>query len=1166
MSSSTAVVQAFLKKDTIFTIPSLVGRHKQDADTESDSNPLKFKGSSSDDALAADIDRTARNSSSSSEKIIQLAHLLDAVSIRSSPHFMAGVIGHLPYNVVKMLVSLVFFDGKRDHDPTVVELFLAKKSLNTPVAADKRFRRFAKYLANSDALHQSLLRSSRVLMNQFSSPFAMTQETMPAFTVYDEANDGQARPGFLRRSLDSQELRHPVLHSASSKDADEKKLWHEQSDPPKMSPSVVPNLRMFKRAFKVFTCGLLENVDLGRDKAIIAGGAVSACLTPWPKHLYDLLIDTFGRVVKTREERLDVALMNFFSVEECPYMGSDIDVFFICPSGSTDVDQAAQHLPKIHSQVLQNREKVDFSFVSLEKDPLSKAHWICDLKETSFYKDAEAAEDYFWMANQESKGLSYDHFMEHGYGHDGDMTMDEKRWSPALKSAVASRFKYLWTVRTRNSVTICGCHPVRHTQLMMMAVRAPEQIVYPFDLDCVSVFYDGENVYATDRALRSFNTKSNFVDVRSLSDRARATRMVKYATRGFSTLVFETCRHEPRCDVDLSTSISDILLRQFPKLVKFDEDLKSKSEKEDGYCVRFNPDLGNPEMEPYTISLGMDYVSTPLVYGPTIDPSVLIAQIQTFENPSHLDLDLQYHEPLVIRLRHKLTSNVEKFKKSLLKPCGRNDQFIPLQFKHVKDTWLARRVKFATAFHLCYMCGRDVGVGEGETGDDCRVESVKSEDDGDLMEEDEKVDEDEGDENELMEEDGDAVEQNLGASGNNSRNPDENSSQIPADTSSSSTPASKKVALCESCDALNKSKRDQTVNLTGKYAVVTGGRVKIGKAAALKLLRCGATVVVTTRFPLLLLKTYKDLPDSDLWWSRLKVYGLDFRNVGEVMKWTPEYYRPMVQAEAELAATMPVGLQEAWIKLVDGGYDEGPSQALLLPGSDTNVWESEAIEKLGIKNRNAVSTSALMTQWSLNGNAPKALTNMEDIVPKDWSVESTEDPIDPRSVTTWNTQLNSVPISEMAEVMVINAFVPTILLQKLQPLLSTTTTPRSSPSFVVNVSSREGNFTAPTLGGGSGVVGGDFGGDDTASVHPHTNMAKAALNRLTQTYPGWVSIMGPAVTATGMSEREGGKTPIVPPLTEEDGAARVLDPVFMGLREGVLLHGILLRNFKPASW
>ena len=85
--------------------------------------------------------------------------------------------------------------------------------------------------------------------------------------------------------------------------------------------------------------------------------------------------------------------------------------------------------------------------------------------------------------------------------------------------------------------------------------------------------------------------------------------------------------------------------------------------------------------------------------------------------------------------------------------------------------------------------------------------------------------------------------------------------------------------LCPSCATLNWEKRHQTADLAGKTAVVTGSRVKIGYQTCLKLLRAGATVIATTRFPNAAADTYRHEPDFHTWKDRLQIFGLDLRDV-----------------------------------------------------------------------------------------------------------------------------------------------------------------------------------------------------------------------------------------------------------------------------------------------
>ena len=55
--------------------------------------------------------------------------------------------------------------------------------------------------------------------------------------------------------------------------------------------------------------------------------------------------------------------------------------------------------------------------------------------------------------------------------------------------------------------------------------------------------------------------------------------------------------------------------------------------------------------------------------------------------------------------------------------------------------------------------------------------------------------------------------------------------------------------LCPDCARLNHAKRDARTDLTGRRALLTGGRAKIGMYIALRLLRDGAHTTITTRFP-----------------------------------------------------------------------------------------------------------------------------------------------------------------------------------------------------------------------------------------------------------------------------------------------------------------------------
>lgn len=69
--------------------------------------------------------------------------------------------------------------------------------------------------------------------------------------------------------------------------------------------------------------------------------------------------------------------------------------------------------------------------------------------------------------------------------------------------------------------------------------------------------------------------------------------------------------------------------------------------------------------------------------------------------------------------------------------------------------------------------------------------------------------------------------------------------------------------LCPECAALNKERRVARAPLQGRIAIVSGGRVRIGRQITLSLLRCGAKVVVTTRFPQAAIDIFKKVGNTN---------------------------------------------------------------------------------------------------------------------------------------------------------------------------------------------------------------------------------------------------------------------------------------------------------------
>lgn len=167
--------------------------------------------------------------------------------------------------------------------------------------------------------------------------------------------------------------------------------------------------------------------------------------------------------------------------------------------------------------------------------------------------------------------------------------------------------------------------------------------------------------------------------------------------------------------------------------------------------------------------------------------------------------------------------------------------------------------------------------------------------------------------------------------------------------------------------------------------------------------------------------------------------------------------------------------------------------------------------------------------------------------------------LDLRPTNSWRSELHDVPPSELIEVLLINTVAPCILTQQLRPLLLQSPAERK---FVVNVSAMEGQFQRASK----------------TKFHPHTNMAKAALNMMTRTAglgyaqdgiymtavdTGWVTDERPFHMASHERDIKG----FVLPLDCTDGAARVYDPIVMGLsHKEKPNYAVFLKNYQPYPW
>ena len=161
------------------------------------------------------------------------------------------------------------------------------------------------------------------------------------------------------------------------------------------------------------------------------------------------------------------------------------------------------------------------------------------------------------------------------------------------------------------------------------------------------------------------------------------------------------------------------------------------------------------------------------------------------------------------------------------------------------------------------------------------------------------------------------------------------------------------------------------------------------------------------------------------------------------------------------------------------------------------------------------------------------------------------------AVNSWSRQVEEIDALELLEVQLCNVTAPFLLVSRLRQALASSPARRA---YVVNVSAMEGQFGRGYKGPG----------------HPHTNMAKAALNMLTRTSAqemfendgilmtsvdtGWITDERPHPLKTRLHQ-EGFHAP----LDLVDGAARVYDPIVRG-ELGEDLFGCFLKDYAPADW
>jgi len=380
-------------------------------------------------------------------------------------------------------------------------------------------------------------------------------------------------------------------------------------------------------------------------------------------------------------------------------------------------------------------------------------------------------------------------------------------------------------------------------------------------------------------------------------------------------------------------------------------------------------------------------------------------------------------------------------------------------------------------------------------------------------------------------------------------------------------------SMCPDCAEFNYQKRFQTASLKGQVALITGSRLKIGYQATLMMLRAGAKVIATTRFPKDSALRFSEETDYADWGHRLQVYGLDLRhtpsvelfcdyikdtynrldilinNAAQTVRRPPGFYAHLMENELKETRALPVGARslleqhQTCLSRLDGGVSTHLGGEKALPVA----WDGKAP---GVGLRMSAQLSQIPYSYDHTLDVPQVFPAGK--------LDADLQQQDLRKTNSWRLRLGEIQTSEMLEIQLVNAVAPFVLCNRLADLMKQDYT---GQKHMVNVSAMEGKFLRFKKG----------------SRHPHTNMAKAALNMMTHTAAsdlekygiymnavdtGWVTDEDPATLARLKEQTHD----FQPPLDIVDGAARICDPFFHGILTGKHWCGKFLKDYFPIDW
>jgi len=380
-------------------------------------------------------------------------------------------------------------------------------------------------------------------------------------------------------------------------------------------------------------------------------------------------------------------------------------------------------------------------------------------------------------------------------------------------------------------------------------------------------------------------------------------------------------------------------------------------------------------------------------------------------------------------------------------------------------------------------------------------------------------------------------------------------------------------SMCKECGDFNYAKRFQEADLTGQVAIMTGSRLKIGYHITLMMLRSGATVIATTRFPADSAIRFSKEKDYHEWGHRLKIHGLDLRHIPSVeifCNYIEQKYERLDILINNAAQTVrrPAGFYTHMMHFEELPVDKLPvlAQELLKDHHDC-LLELKQLNGTVVANHKNIPVTWHGAEPGVGLRASAKLSQIpysfdnslttNEVFPEG-ELDADLQQVDLRKTNSWRLKIGEIETTEMLEVQLVNSVAPFVLINRLGELMKKENTGKK---HIINVSAMEGKFYR-------------FKKEDR---HPHTNMAKAALNMLTHTSAstfakhgiymnavdtGWVTDEDPAE----LSKKKVDLHDFQPPLDIVDGAARVIDPLFDGIKTGKHWCGKFLKDYKPIDW